>query len=221
VSARPPSERLAAAGAAGLVGLLARSLRLRIEGTEHVEPHWRAGRPVVYAVWHGRLLLLPWLYARLRRTRAGRPVAILASRSRDGALVSAYAARFGLAAVRGSSSRGGAPALRALLTAIRNGHDAAVAPDGPRGPAGVLRPGLVALASLAGADVVPLGVAARPAWRLHTWDRFLIPLPLARTAIVFGEPIAVAAAADRALAAKRVQAALEEITARAEALVRP
>jgi lysophospholipid acyltransferase (LPLAT)-like uncharacterized protein len=214
-----PSERLVAVSAAGLVALLARSLRLRLVGTEHVEPHWRAGRPLVYAVWHGRILLVPWLYARLRRARVLRPVAVLASRSRDGELMSGYVRRFGLTVVRGSSSRGGAPALRSLVAAIRSGHDAAVAPDGPRGPSGRLHPGLVALAALAGADIVPLGVAARPAWRLRTWDRFLVPLPLARAAVVFGGPIAVGAGADRGRAVKQVQAALDDVTARAEALV--
>lgn len=211
----PAAARLAAA----LVGALAGSLRLRVLGAEPLGPRWRAGRPLVYAVWHGRMLIVPWLYARLRRVSPIRPVAVLASRSRDGDLAAAYAARFGLTAVRGSSSRGGAQALRALVATMRAGHDAAVVPDGPRGPAAVLRPGVVVLARLAGAEIVPLGVAARPAWRPGTWDRFLVPLPLARAAVVFGEPLAVADE-DRERAAKRVQAALDEATARAEDAVR-
>jgi lysophospholipid acyltransferase (LPLAT)-like uncharacterized protein len=219
VSGTARSARTAGGLAAALVGLLGRSLRLRVAGLEHVEPCWRAAHPLIYAVWHGGILLVPWLYARLRRRSAIRPVVVLASRSRDGDLVSAYAERFGLGTVRGSSSRAGTAAARALLTALRAGRDAAIAPDGPRGPARVLRPGVVTLAALAGAAIVPLGVAARPARRLDTWDRFLLPLPLARAAVVFGEPIAVAGGPDRAEAVGRVQAALEEATARAEAAV--
>jgi hypothetical protein len=212
--APPTAARLAAA----LVGALARTLRLRVIGVESLEPRWRTGRPLVYAVWHGRILLVPWLYARLRRATAIRPVAVLASRSRDGDLAAAYAARFGLLAVRGSASRGGAQAVRALVAAMRTGHDAALVPDGPRGPAAVLRPGVVVLARLAGAEIVPLGVAARPAWRLGTWDRFLVPAPLARAAVVFGEPLEVAGD-ESTRSAKRVQAALEEATVRAEQAV--
>lgn len=208
----PAVARLAAA----LVGALGRSLRLRVIGAPEIEPRWRAGRPLVYAVWHGRLLIVPWIYARLRRVSPIRPVAVLASRSRDGDLAAAFAACFGLTAVRGSSTRGGVPALRTLLAAMRAGHDAALVPDGPRGPAAVLRPGVVTLARLAGAEVVPLGVAARPAWRLSTWDRFLVPLPLGRAAVVFGGPVLIGVDEERLRAAKRVQAALEEATARAE-----
>src|SRR5262245_34988167 len=79
-----------------------------------VMPLWQAGTPVIYAVWHGRILLLPWLYG-ARRAR------VLASRSRDGDLVTRYIARFGLEAVRGSSSRGGAEALRLLARSLKQG----------------------------------------------------------------------------------------------------
>src|SRR5882672_3589048 len=88
----------------------------------------------------------PWLNARLRRTHGARAVSVLASRSRDGSLVSGYVSRFGLDVVRGSSSRGGAAALRALVTAVRGGRDVVLVPDGPRGPRGQLGPGVVALA---------------------------------------------------------------------------
>lgn len=205
--------------AAAAVRAIAATLRVQVSGVERLAPLWKQGQPLIYAVWHGRILLTPWANERLRRTRGARPVAVLASRSRDGEMVSRYVGRFGLQVVRGSSSRGGAAGLRGLATALREGTDVALVPDGPRGPRGQLQPGVVALAALSGAPVVPLSVGVSPARRLHSWDRFLIPLPFARCAVVFGEPVPVSRDADRTQAAKEIERALDETSAEADRLV--
>ena len=205
--------------AAGLVRLLGPTLRLRAEGLEALTSSGPAARPLIYCVWHGRILMVPWLNARLRRSRGERQVSVLASRSRDGELIAEYARRFGLDVVRGSSSRGGAGALRALVAAIRAGRDVALAPDGPRGPRRQLGGGVVALAALTGAPVVSLGFAARPAWRLATWDEFQIPWPFARAALVFGTMTSVARDSDRERARKEIEQSLDEATAAADRLV--
>ena len=205
--------------AAGLVRLLGPTLRLRAEGLEALTSSGPAARPLIYCVWHGRILMVPWLNARLRRSRGERPVSVLASRSRDGELIAEYARRFGLDVVRGSSSRGGAGALRALVAAIRAGRDVALAPDGPRGPRRQLGSGVVALAALTGAPVVSLAFAARPAWRLATWDEFQIPWPFARAALVFGTMTSVARDSDRERARKEIEQSLDEATAAADRLV--
>jgi lysophospholipid acyltransferase (LPLAT)-like uncharacterized protein len=189
-----------------------------VVGIEDVEGFWRAGRPVIYIVWHGRLLLVPWLNARMRRTRGARMPTVLASRSRDGEIAARYVARFGLTVVRGSSSRGGGVALRALVAALRRGVDVALVPDGPRGPREQLQGGVVTLAALTGAPVVPLAVSARPARRLRSWDRFLVPLPFARCVLAFGPAVRVDHDGDRDRAAKELERALAEVTARADAL---
>src|SRR5206468_11016508 len=120
--------------AAALVRLLGLTLRLRTVGVDELAPYWSGARPLIYCVWHGRILMVPWLNARLRRTHGARAVSVMTSRSRDGGLVGGYVRRFGLDVVRGSSSRGGVTALRALVTAVRAGRDVALVPDGPRGP---------------------------------------------------------------------------------------
>jgi lysophospholipid acyltransferase (LPLAT)-like uncharacterized protein len=204
---------------AGAVRALGATLRFRSDGLEALEPLWAARRPVLYAVWHARILMIPWLNARLARTHGARPVRVLASRSRDGELVARWVTRFGLRVVRGSSSRGGAEALRELAAAVRAGEDVAVVPDGPRGPSEVLQPGLVVLAALTGAPVVPVGFAARPARRLASWDRFMVPLPFARAAAVFGKPFAVARDAERETARADLERALREVTETADRLV--
>jgi lysophospholipid acyltransferase (LPLAT)-like uncharacterized protein len=93
-------------------------------------------------------------------------------------------------------------------------------PDGPRGPARRLHAGIVALAAATGAPIVPVGIAARPARRLHSWDRFMIPIPFARCAVVFGGLVEVKRHDDREEARARVERALEDATDAADALVR-
>ena len=122
---------------------------------------------------------------------------MLISRSEDGAMIADLVRRFGFVTVRGSSSRGGAEGLRALARAIREGHSVVVVPDGPRGPREVLKPGVVALARLTGAPVVPLALAASSEWRARSWDEFRIPKPFSRCVVRFGEPILVPRKATR------------------------
>jgi lysophospholipid acyltransferase (LPLAT)-like uncharacterized protein len=205
--------------AAGLVRLLGPTLRLRVQGLEALTSSGPAARPLIYCIWHGRILMVPWLNAHLRRSHGERQISVLASRSRDGELIAEYARRFGLDVMRGSSSRGGAEALRALVAAIGAGRDVALAPDGPRGPRRQLGGGVVALAALTGAPVVSLGFAARPAWRLATWDEFQIPWPFARAALVFGTMTSVARDSDRERARKEIEQSLDEATAAADRLV--
>jgi lysophospholipid acyltransferase (LPLAT)-like uncharacterized protein len=205
------------AGAARFVG---GTLRVSVDGLEAITPLWRAGRPAIYIAWHGRILMMPWVHARLRRTHGAPAARVLASSSWDGEVVARYAARFGLAATRGSSSRGGVAALRGLLRTLRAGEDVAVVPDGPRGPSCRLGPGVAALAILSGAPVVPLAFAAHPAQRLRSWDAFLVPVPFARSAVVFGPPITVEPDADREQVRDQLEERLAEVTLRADRLVR-
>lgn len=189
------------------VRLLAFTLSIRRD-ERVVTPLWRAGEPVIYAVWHGRILLLPLLYG-WRRAR------VLASRSRDGELVTRFVRRFGLEVVRGSSSRGGAQGLRLLARSLKQGRDVVVVPDGPKGPPETVKPGIVALARLSGAAIVPLSVGASSEWRLRSWDGFRIPRPFARCVARFGDPISVPRLADRAAeetARQEVEAALRALT---------
>jgi hypothetical protein len=213
------TARVLPAMAAAAVTALGATLSVRAAGVDALRPLWRARRPLIYAVWHGRILIVPWLNARLRRHEGARRVRVLASRSRDGHMMAEFARRFGLDVTRGSSSRGGLEALRELTRAVRAGEDVAMVPDGPRGPARRLQAGVIALAAVTGAPIVPVGIAAQPARRLHSWDRFVIPIPFARCAVVFGGLVEVKRHDDREEARARVERALEEATDAADALV--
>ena len=209
-----PMKRIAAAAPAVApvlgamsVRCLARTLRFRCEEAA-VSALWRARTPAIYAAWHGRILLLPYLYG-WRRAR------VLASRSRDGELVTRFVGCFGLEAVRGSSSRGGAEAIRLLARSLAEGRDVVLVPDGPRGPREIVKPGIVSLARLSGAPIVPVALGASAQWRLRSWDEFRIPRPFARCVLRFGEPLVVPADADRATqetARKEVEARLRTLS---------
>ncbi|HUG37795.1 MAG TPA: lysophospholipid acyltransferase family protein [Candidatus Limnocylindrales bacterium] len=197
---------------AGAIRLLGLTLRVRRDEAS-VRELWARGTPIIYAVWHSRMLLLPWLYG-------GRRVRVLTSRSRDGELAARVATRFGLEVIRGSSSRGGADALRALVRSLRDGWGVVMVPDGPRGPREVVKPGVIALAEASGAAIVPVAVGASSDWRLRSWDEFRVPRPGARCVVVFGEPVRVdrqGGRVDRQAMAKGLEQALHEVTARADA----
>jgi lysophospholipid acyltransferase (LPLAT)-like uncharacterized protein len=204
---------------AALVRALGRTLRIELIGAERLVPLWRSAQPIVYGVWHGQLLMLPFLNERLCQTHGARRVHVLASRSRDGEMLARFAGRFGLGVTRGSSSRGGAAALRRLTRRVRAGHDVAMAPDGPRGPRQRCQPGIVALAVLSGGLVVPTAFAASPVWRMSSWDAFEIPRPWARGAVVFGPPLAATGARDREALRQALQSALEDATRQARRAV--
>lgn len=140
--------------------------------------------PVIYALWHAELLPLMMLYA-----PAG--MATMISHHADGEIASAVVRALGSRVVRGSSSAGGKAALREMVRLGRDGWPLAITPDGPRGPAGRCKPGVVRLAAQSGLPIVP--VAAHPAagWRLRSWDRFIVPRPFTLIHVEFMSAIRV------------------------------
>ncbi len=139
-------------------------------------------------MWHGRMLTLMPL-----RGHCGRDIGVLVSPSDDGGLAQQALRRFRYRIVRGSLSRGGARALRAMQELVANGGQLVVTPDGPRGPRHSMNVGIAWLARSSGAPILPVGVAVDRAWRLRSWDRFTIPKPFARLCVFYADPIHVAA----------------------------
>ena len=206
----------AAIGGAALLRLLGATWRLtRIGIDEFDRARLARGERCVYALWHARLLPLVF-------THRGRGAAVLVSRHRDGELVARMIEKLGFVTARGSSTRGGEEGLRDMLDWAEKKHLLAITPDGPRGPAERVKPGLVYLASRTGFPIVPVASAARPAWRLRSWDGFRVPRPFARVLVAYGPPIPVPPDLDRdALERTRlaVEAAIAELTATLDARV--
>ncbi len=140
--------------------------------------------PVIFACWHRDIL------PAIAYCRPSRPW-LLISKSLDGDILVSTLARDGFGFVRGSTGHDGYEGFVGLLRALREGHHLGLAVDGPRGPAGVVREGVLQLAWRAGAPIVPLRVACRRAMVLGTWDRTIVPRPLSRVTVVAGAPLRV------------------------------
>lgn len=174
------------------------------------EERWRAlrdaRRPHVFLLWHEVLLPLLWLHR-------NQGVTLLVSEARDGQYLADLATSLGYRTVRGSSTRGGARALLGAVRELQAGGAVAFTPDGPRGPRRELKPGVVAAAQRGSALIIPIHAEADRAWRLHSWDRFMIPKPLARVRITYGRPFEVAKGeAGLAEGLARAAAGLDEVS---------
>jgi lysophospholipid acyltransferase (LPLAT)-like uncharacterized protein len=191
--------------AAPAIRLLARSWRIRTVHEERWRALYQARRPHVFLLWHEVLLPLLW------RHRA-QDIAIVVSEAREGQYLTDFALALGYRAVRGSSTRGGARALLGAVRELREGRSVAFTPDGPRGPRRELKPGVVAAAQRGNGVVVPIHAEADRAWRLHSWDRFVIPKPVAKVTVIYGRPFEIGPG-DAGLAAGQEEAIarLEEI----------
>lgn len=167
-----------------VVQLIGRTTRLNTVVSPAVKDILDRGRPCLFAFWHRYQLFMVWEHR-------NRGVTALVSRSRDGDLIAGLLHRFGFRTVRGSSSRGGRDAYRDLIRIVESGGQAAVTPDGPRGPLRSVQGGVLALAAKTGAPIVPLAWAGSRVKTLSSWDRFLVPLPFGRCTVVFGDPLIV------------------------------
>jgi hypothetical protein len=202
----------------GLLRCLYRSWRVRFEGFEPVEAEVAAGRPVILITWHGRILTSIAHYGPRYRPHT------MISQSRDGERISAVAGPLGVIPVRGSSSRGGARALLAAVRLLEKGHVLAHVVDGPRGPAGEIKPGLMLMAQRSGAVIAPMYSASRHHWTAtRSWDRMELPLPWTRVLYRLGPLRRVAPELDEAgldAARRALEAELREGYAQADADVR-
>jgi lysophospholipid acyltransferase (LPLAT)-like uncharacterized protein len=150
------------------------------------------GKRVIAAIWHQRLFSA---LAYSLKYREFNPL-VMISQSRDGDLVAPIAERLGLKPVRGSSSRGGKAALLSMIEALNDHLLAGHVVDGPRGPKGVVKPGLIKMAQISGAAIFPLFFSSKNAWITGSWDKFLIPKPFTQVLVRWGEPVMVPKDAD-------------------------
>ncbi|MGE5268107.1 MAG: lysophospholipid acyltransferase family protein [Thiohalocapsa sp.] len=146
----------------------------------------RQGKSFILAFWHGHLLMIPMAWQRLA------PMHMLISAHRDGRIIAEAVRHFGIESIAGSSRRGGAAAMRAMLKRLAAGECVGITPDGPHGPAMCASSGIVNLARLADVPIVPIAVATSRRRVLASWDRFQLALPFGHGLFLWGEPIEVA-----------------------------
>jgi lysophospholipid acyltransferase (LPLAT)-like uncharacterized protein len=163
-----------------VIRTLAATLRKRHVHAEHIET------PPQYIVvfWHAHLLLM--LHSRFRR-----PIVVMSSQHRDAEYIVRVYERYGVECVRGSSTRGGTAALRGFIQKAKAGRNLVFTPDGPKGPARIVKEGVIAAARMTGLPLVPVAFAAKKKKVLRSWDRMVIPYPFSQALYLYGEPIVV------------------------------
>jgi lysophospholipid acyltransferase (LPLAT)-like uncharacterized protein len=192
-----------------VIWILRRTMRVTYLG-EGIMPAFAArGEGFIGVFWHGRMLMLPLIYP-------GKRIHILISSHRDGEIIANVMKRVGFDLVRGSSSKGGMAALREMIALLKGGSDLGITPDGPKGPAEVVKGGVAQVALLSGKAVIPISFASSWRIRFTSWDRFYLPLPFSQLVFVVGDPLYHAKGEELESFRLRIEAALQEVTEQAD-----
>jgi len=200
-----------------LINALGRTLRWRVEGTEHYDAVLASGRQPIMAFWHGRILSGTLYFQR-------RGIVVITSENFDGEWIAGIIERFGYGTARGSTSHGAVRALVRMKRDMAAGRPAAFTVDGPRGPARVAQPGAIWLAQATGNPIIPFHIESDRHWTANSWDRTQIPRPWSTVAIAIGEPLEIGRSDDeRTIETGRLalEARLRALEARALHLLRP
>jgi lysophospholipid acyltransferase (LPLAT)-like uncharacterized protein len=162
---------------------------ITVQGNEdHEDALERSGGKAVYATWHQRMSYHFHFFG-------SRHLTIMISQSRDGEYAARIAQWGGFKNVRGSSTRGGSGALKAIIAEIKAGEIGAMFADGPLGPPRIAKMGSIIMARETGAPLIPVLWGVDRCWTLNSWDRYLIPKPFSRVVLYYAHPIWVPAAA--------------------------
>lgn len=164
-----------------LVELLGATWRVEERNAQAWQQLQAAGKPYILATWHGQFLTAVW-------ANRFRGINALASTHGDAEIMAQILSRWGYPLVRGSSSQGGREALAQIVDGLRAGSSFAFTPDGPRGPRGVPKPGVLVASMRSGAPIVGIRSELSRSWRVGSWDRFAIPKPFARVRVTYSDP---------------------------------
>lgn len=159
------------------------TFRLTVENEKEWTDYLKNGGSVLLCTWHQQFFSAIRYF---QNYKVFNPL-IMISQSSDGKIVAGVAERTGWNTVRGSSSRGGKEALKIMITNLKQSKLAAHIVDGPKGPSGKVKPGVIRLAHATGAVIVPFSVSAEKAWYFNSWDKFLLPKPFAKVLLRFGK----------------------------------
>lgn len=167
-----------------LILLLGKSLKIKWIGEVNLKAIREKKGKVLYAFWHGRMLILSYSHRRKKNQ-------VLISQHRDGEIIARIIERLGFGTVRGSTTHGGFKAILQMAEKVKEGYDIAITPDGPKGPAFRVQPGTAYIAQKSDIPIIPITNSAERRWTLKTWDGFIIPHPFSRAVILIGKPIYV------------------------------
>ena len=179
-----------AAAVYGVIRLLGPTLRYEVLGWHHEEAVYASGKRCSWAFWHRVIIPIVWWHR-------NHGTVVMNTTAFDGQWTRKVIEWLGFGTAQGSSSRGGLRGLAVMARRLEEGMDCAFTIDGPRGPRYVAKPGPVMLARKTGCPVMVFHIGVdRGKTFTRTWDHFLLPMPFARTVILFAPPIYVPADAD-------------------------
>lgn len=178
----PKVNRAVEALLAGYVQFAFRTSRWTRTGFEEMDACVRRGEPVIFVLWHQRLIMAPYLFD----TSLGR-ICALTSAARAGRLAGQILVRLGFETIPMSSHKRHVALSREVLRRTKEGCSIGIAADGPRGPARISSGVPITWARMTGCRVFTVAFAERRVLRLPTWDKQMLPLPFSRGVLMCRE----------------------------------
>jgi len=167
-----------------VISVLCKSVKFHLFLSEETEKLIESGNNFIAGFWHGTMLA-PWYLNRNKNFSA------IVSLSKDGEVLTRVLDKWGYKVVRGSSHRGGGEALNNMVESAKSGYSVAITPDGPTGPAHVLKPGVVITAKKSGLPIILMGVGYKKYREFRSWDKFRLPNFFSDAYIYYSDPIYV------------------------------
>ena len=199
------------------IRLVWHSSRWEVRGDQKLQKIWHAGHPAIVGFWHGRLLLMPYVW------NQNRPSRMLVSTHRDGQLIARIMAHFNIKTIEGSTAnkskqknKGGVRAYREILRDLKKGGSIGITPDGPRGPCMRVNGAIINAAQHSGAPIFSCAIATNRRLVLSSWDRFQLALPWSKGVVLWSEPLIIPPDADREQARIELQAMMIELSQQAD-----
>ncbi|NQU56656.1 MAG: lysophospholipid acyltransferase family protein [Rhodospirillales bacterium] len=189
--------------------------RWSVVGGDIPKQFWDQDKMFILCFWHGRLMMMPYCWD------MAKPVHMMISMHRDGRILSDTVAHLGIKTIVGSTSKGGAAALRTMVKTVKAGDYVGLTPDGPRGPRMRAQEGIVTIARLAKVPIIPISYASTRSKIFGSWDNFVAALPFGRGVFVWGEPIEVPHTTDKNVleeARQKIEDSLNAVSAQADRL---
>lgn len=152
-----------------MIRFLYKTNKIRFHSPESI-----SDQPIIFACWHGELLMLPYLYSHYRKIAHAK---VLISNHFDGELISRTIKNFNLGTLAGSTTRNAARVLIQAIKTLKDGYDIGITPDGPKGPRHEVADGIIIMAQKTGAKIVLVEIKPTKYWQLNSWDKFVIPKP--------------------------------------------
>jgi len=182
-----------------------------ILGKEHPDLHWEQNKPLVACFWHGRLLMM------FKSWFGQHKLHMLISSHPDGQIIAHTTQNFGYGWIVGSSNRGGRKAILNILKTLKGGESVGVTPDGPRGPRYKANLGVIQMARLGKAALLPVSYSSTKGIFMKSWDRFFLPFPFSQGVFIYGPLIHVvdSSKSDEELC-QELENALQELTQKAD-----